>query len=168
MSKFYCGVGSRETPPLIIVMIRAISEYQFTHEYILRSGHARGADQAFEWGAGTKCEIYLPWGTFEADVEIEGTPYFEPTEAALEMAKKFHPAWDRLGQGGQKLHARNCHQVLGHDLQTPCKEVICWTKDGLTQGGTAQAIRIADRYEIPVYNLGKGSVFRSWQKKLKS
>lgn len=167
MSEFYTGVGSRSTPPLIILLIRRISQYQKQSGFILRSGHAPGADQAFEYGANENCEIYLPWAKFEIEVEINGTAYYDPTEQAMAMAEEFHPAWNKLGQGGQKLHARNCHQVLGYDLQSPSKELICWTRDGLTRGGTATAIKIADRYDIPVINLGKTSVLRFWQKKLR-
>ena len=48
---------------------------------------------------------------------------------------------------------RNGYQVLGYDLKTPSKFLICWTKDGKETGGTAQAMRIAKDYKIPVYNL---------------
>lgn len=169
MSEYYTGVGSRSTPPLIILMMRKIAEYQYTHGLTLRSGHAPGADRAFEWGAGDKAEIYLPWASFEAQAEIDerATVYDEPTAQALKMAERFHPAWDQLGQGGQKLHARNCHQILGYDLQTPSKILICWTKEGLTVGGTATAIKIADKYCIPVINLGKGEHFRIWRERLR-
>lgn len=166
MTEYYTGIGSRETPPFIILLMRRIAEYQHTHGFTLRSGHAKGADQAFEWGANGRAEIYLPWPTFEIEVELNGTAYDEPTPQAMKMAERFHPAWDRLNQGGQKLHARNCHQVLGYDLQTPSKYVICWTRDGLTIGGTATAIKIADKYCIPVLNLGKMETFRAWYKKV--
>ena len=55
--------------------------------------------------------------------------------------------------GAKKLMARNCHQVLGLDLKTPVDFIVCWTKDGTINGGTGQALRIAEAYNIPVYNL---------------
>jgi hypothetical protein len=33
------------------------------------------------------------------------------------------------------------------------KFVVCWTPGGLLKGGTAQAMRIAHAYGIPVFNL---------------
>ncbi|MEP1316761.1 MAG: hypothetical protein ABJK83_09130, partial [Parasphingorhabdus sp.] len=35
------------------------------------------------------------------------------------------------------------------------KLVTCWTKDGKLDGGTAQALRMADCTGIPVINLGR-------------
>jgi len=55
------------------------------------------------------------------------------------------------------LQARNSHQVLGLDLNTPSDFVICWTKNGKDQGGTFQTIRIARSYDIPIFNAGSFS-----------
>ena len=52
-----------------------------------------------------------------------------------------------------RLMARNCYQVLGKDLETPSEFIICWTKDGQATGGTGQALRIAKKNNIPVFNL---------------
>ncbi len=50
---------------------------------------------------------------------------------------------------------RNVPQVLGRTLnpQYYSKFVIAWTKDGKATGGTGQALRIAEHYNIPIYNL---------------
>jgi hypothetical protein len=45
--------------------------------------------------------------------------------------------------------------VLGLDLETPSKFIICWTKNGKGQGGTGQALRIAKEYGIPIFDAGK-------------
>jgi hypothetical protein len=58
-----------------------------------------------------------------------------------------------LSYGAKKLMARNCHQVLGQDLKTPVDFIVCWTKNGNINGGTGQALRIAKKLNIPVYNL---------------
>jgi hypothetical protein len=49
--------------------------------------------------------------------------------------------------------ARNAMQILGEDLQTPTEFVIAWTIDGRDSGGTGQALRMADYYGIPIFNL---------------
>ena len=71
----------------------------------------------------------------------------------MKLASKFHPAWNKLSQGAKKLIARNGYQVLGKDLNDPVELVVCWTQDGKVQGGTAQAIKIANYCYIPVFNL---------------
>ena len=35
----------------------------------------------------------------------------------------------------------------------PSNFVVCYTPDGKASGGTGQAIRIAEYYNIPIYNL---------------
>ena len=70
------------------------------------------------------------------------------------IASEVHPAWDRCNEWARGMHSRNCHQILGYDLQSPVDAVICWTPDGVVVGGTATVIRIAMKYDIPVFNLG--------------
>jgi hypothetical protein len=85
----------------------------------------------------------------------------EPTPAAYELAARFHPAWSRLTRGVRALHARNCHQVLGADLASPARFVLCWTPDGSLDGrgrnvgGTGQALRIAHHHGIAIFNLAR-------------
>jgi hypothetical protein len=77
------------------------------------------------------------------------------------MAAAHHPAWERLSPGPRALHARNCHQILGRDLNDPVSFVVCWTPDGATTnpgpstGGTGQALRIAAAHGISVFNLAR-------------
>lgn len=70
------------------------------------------------------------------------------------IASEVHPAWDICNEWARGMHSRNCHQILGYDLQSPVDAVICWTPDGAVVGGTATAIRIAMKCDIPVFNLG--------------
>lgn len=95
--------------------------------YTLRSGGARGADSAFERGAGGMKEVF--------------------------RASDATPAWHRCSEYARKLHARNGFQILGRDLFSPSQFVVCWTKDGGPTGGTGQAIRLATAYQVPVFNL---------------
>ena len=70
------------------------------------------------------------------------------------IASEVHPAWDKCNEWARGMHSRNCHQILGYDLQSPVDAVICWTPNGNVVGGTVTAIRIALKYNIPVFNLG--------------
>ncbi len=155
--KYYTGIGSRETPDRILDVMTATAIQMAGFGFTLRSGHADGADKAFESGAALK-EIYLPWRGFNGS-----TSPLLPTPDAFIMAEKFHPAWDRCSQAAKKLHARNCHQVLGHDLNTPSEFVICWTKGALGGGGTGQAIRIAKAHGIMVHDLADPDTLRRFK-----
>ena len=158
----YAGIGSRRTPEPVLQLLTALASQLAQHGHVLRSGHAPGADQAFEHGAGARAEVYLPWPSFESSVR-SAADYVQsqPSPEAVQMAAAHHPAWERLGRGARSLHARNCHQILGRDLQDPVSFVVCWTPDGATTnpgpstGGTGQALRIAAAHAIPVFNLAR-------------
>lgn len=149
----YTGIGSRSTPPLIRKRMTAIAEEKRRLGFILRSGAAMGADEAFEEGAGEEKEIWLPWLGFRSHSSL-----LVPSPSAFRLVLKYHPNPQALmySKTNWQLHARNCHQVLGADLKTPSSELVCWTPKGEFVGGTATALRIAHDWGIPIINLGKG------------
>lgn len=159
MSKIYAGIGSRRTPPDVLDVMYRLADRLMLEGWILRSGHADGADQTFEAGAEPRCEIYLPWPSFNDRVSCVGTVFDAPTDAAYAEAARHHPLWHALPRGAQRLHARNAHQVLGRTLDDPVSFVVCWTPDGSLDGrgpntgGTGQALRIAAAHDIPTFNL---------------
>jgi hypothetical protein len=144
----YAGIGSRETPANILEAMRYFAAEAAHLGWTLRSGGADGADSAFEFGAGTQKEIWVPWYNYNGRRSTHVC-----TRAAIELAEQFHPAWDRCSQGARKLHGRNMHILLGENFKSPVDFVLCWTKDGGPTGGTGQAIRAAGKHTIPVYNL---------------
>jgi hypothetical protein len=128
-----------------------------SHGYKLWSGGADGADRAFANGCVLK-DIFVPWKGFS------GLPMtHEIPEKAYVIAKEHHPAWTHLRHPVRALMARNVMQVLGPTLETPADFMVCWTPDGCIDhfkrtpktGGTGQAISIASKYHIPVYNLAR-------------
>lgn len=148
---YYTGIGSRETPTELLPIISQIVKYCELLKIILRSGGADGADSMFEsYIRDPKLkEIYLPWKGFN----LNQSPLYLPTQEAFDIAAKFHPAWNRLTIPVRKLMARNTHQILGQDCNTPSLFVICWTPKGEYKGGTSQAMRVADHSNIPIINL---------------
>jgi hypothetical protein len=150
--KYFTGIGSRACPIELKSIIFDLCKRLVDKGYILRSGGADGADSFFEEAydqlKGTK-EIYLPWKNFN-DNKSE---LFKVSKEALELASTIHPVWSYCSFGAKKLHGRNCYQVLGYDLKTPSEFVICWTLDGKKAGGTRTAIVLAEKHNIPVYNL---------------
>jgi hypothetical protein len=80
-------------------------------------------------------------------------------QSKLSSSPRSNPNWPALRRGGRALHARNCHQILGWDLDRPAEMVICWTPNGSLNGvgsatgGTGQALRLAVEFKVPVFNL---------------
>ena len=140
----YAGIGSRKTPQNILFQMTEVAEQLEQCGWTLRSGGAKGADTAFENGAKKK-QIFLASGDI-------------PNEA-FDLASQYHPTWGGLPPYVKRLHARNCQQILGRNLDCHVRFVVCWTPDGAETtttketGGTGQAIRVANAYNIPVFNL---------------
>jgi len=150
----YAGIGSRKTPDAILSTITYLSQALSDRGWLLRSGHARGADTAFEHGARNK-KIFLPWSGFNNAITcpIQGYRVIKPTELMEDIARKHHPNWGACLRDARLLHMRNVCQVLGEDCKTPADMVVCWTPNGSGSGGTGQAIRIAASHNIPVFDL---------------
>lgn len=155
--KSYAGIGSRETPSDVLMVMTQIATL-LQDEYTLRSGHAPGADSAFENGCtNSNMEIYIPWKGFGGSKST----LFHQNDEAMRIASEFHPNWKNLKMSVRNLMARNVHQVLGKDLQSPSDFVLCWTPDGCEShksrspktGGTGQAISIASSNGIEVINM---------------
>lgn len=158
-SMAYAGIGSRKTPPAELERMTRAAERLAGMGYALRSGAAPGADTAFEAGAGDRKEIFLPWAGFNGSKST----FVAPTREAEEVAASVHPAWQKLSPAAKKLMARNSHQVLGEDLRSPVDFLVCWTACGseseadrsAATGGTGQAIALASRWGVPVFNLAR-------------
>lgn len=153
----YAGIGSRRTPEEIQQQMYHIAE-QLAEKWTLRSGRADGADQAFETGAITgngKMEIYIPWFGFNG-APNNHPDYIRPraTQELADFSARFHPSWSSCSDAAKLLHMRNACQILGLNGDKPADVVICWTLKGMRTGGTGQALRIAEAYEIPIFDLG--------------
>lgn len=177
----YAGIGSRETPEEILNLIEKIA-FKLSKNLTLRSGGAQGADEAFYCGAvknpKAAIEIFFPWENF-ANISPHHTILVKNREIiqqSEEIAAEFHGGWNSLTQGARRLMTRNTFQVLGDDLNSPSKFVLCWTQDGAdgkkiktsrNTGGTGQAIRIAAAYNIPVINLFNDMQYFKWSEWVK-
>jgi hypothetical protein len=156
---YYTGVGSRETPPEICSFLTEIARYMHELGITLRSGGAKGADDAFEKGAGENKEIYLPKYKSN-DRKSNGSTIIDSSKLpgwkdCILDALRIHPAPERLNDYSIALHARNVNQVLGSDRNTPSIFVIGWAiKSGKSvKGGTRTAFELAKIHRIPVINL---------------
>lgn len=155
----YAGIGSRETPQDVCRKMSQASWAMAGMGFILRSGGAGGADEAFENGVKRFCkehdlsqcllaEIYLPYKGFRKNQ----SPLFGTTKEARLFAKKYHPNWPNVSSLGRDFHGRNVYQMLGLELNDPSDFVLTWTPKGAITGGTGQALRIAEDLGVPILN----------------
>lgn len=177
MTKYYTGIGSRNTPEPILELMRKIGYKMALMGYTLRSGGATGADTAFAlghddaerarrdrslacWSVTTRecpyeAEIYLPWEGFNGQTTEQYGRYLMTNPKAQEIASSIHPAWNKLSKGAKALHTRNVYQVLGQDLNTPSTSVIFYAEPqgNSVKGGTRTAVELAKIHGVPVFNL---------------
>lgn len=139
----YAGIGHRETPANILMLIERIAVKMKHLGWWLESGGAEGCDTAFWSGAHPNANVWLVQHV---------------QQRHLDHAAQFHPAWDKCSDFTKRLHARNSIIMLGISLNNPVNAVICYTKNGKITGGTGQALRIAEHYKIPVSNIGSHGI----------
>ena len=181
---YFTGIGSRETPLPILNKMREVAyglcQPRVGVQFVLRSGKAGGADEAFQLGVQYAtneqrnaydvsikevAEIYTPWDRFKNNNVLslwDYTPKGEQMVNCQRIAASLHPAWDRCSQGAKKLHGRNICQVLGRDLETPSSFVLFYAKEdrqGNVKGGTATAVNLARQHGIPTINM----LYSDWE-----
>lgn len=171
---YWTGIGSRETPEDILVLMQAIAKKLTDLGWVLRSGGAQGADSAFYAGCQqsdkfdiNKPFIYLAWngasGKFhDPSLGIYDASKFDTWEEAEAIALETRGSWliskdTEMGRGGKALHTRNIFQVLGEDIDTPSRFLICWAlpigKSGTVRGGTNTAVKLALKHHVDVINM---------------
>lgn len=165
MQKFYTGIGSRETPKNILDMMIDIGSIMNKKGYILRSGHAAGADRAFEIGANSpESQIYLPWNYFGYTKykDDPGCPVIGEAIVDKEQWLSNHKYLCNLNirntqdaDSVKLLHGRNVAQVIGMNLEGNSEYIICYCKIKYNrpQGGTASAYLLGNYLKIKVFNL---------------
>lgn len=160
----YTGIGSRGTPEDVLIVMNQLSEILYKKGFILRSGNAIGADKAFETNKNPNNEIYV------AKNQYNKKELILPTKEEFKIAYNYlydlrlHKKIERLKKDYSiKLHSRNVMQILGRDFNLRSRFVFCYTKNGEKTydevdpditGGTGTAIGLADKCNIPIYNLG--------------
>lgn len=174
----YTMIGSRETPKEILEVMEKFAYKAASKGYVVRSGAADGADTCAEEGvhcfifdqsvpplkesAKDLMEIYLPWKDFNGrrsdDYGYYTLPFLENKNQAYALAEQQHPAWDKCSNGAKSLHARNTMQVLGKDLNTPSRFILCYgksEKEGsvIPKGGTRTACVLGQKHNVEIFNL---------------
>lgn len=170
----YAAVGSREAPADICKIIYRLGKILCDKGWHGMSGEAPGCDYFFHAGAKTSKHYkhvgftaIIPWQGFESQGGLR--VYARPGNNIITLAQT---GWERraywigigargtdagLGRGGIALHSRNALQVLGENMQTKVRMLICYAKPvgktGKVKGGTNTAVVLAIHYKIPIINL---------------
>jgi hypothetical protein len=146
VKKVYAGIGARLTPEDICDIMTVLARNLAEAGWMLRSGHASGADRAFELGTLNR-RIYLPWDGYNGGRQGREGFWVPPvTDPIMKIAEQHHAAWDDLTPGIKKLMYRNASVIMGPQAVAPVEMVICWTPRAKVIGGTGHALRIAAFY----------------------
>ena len=179
-SNSYTGVGSRETPDDILILMRRIGYIMAMKGVALRTGEADGADHAFYKGVvyandingvKSKNEVFVAGSPKEYHYVNDIVNIFSsdlmstaPIQGFRETAVRIRGSWDNLSYFDRMCHIRNVAQVLGVDGNSPSRGMICWAKPvnppkmtdtqmRYVEGGTNTTYCTAILHNIPVYNL---------------
>ena len=152
----YTGIGSRKTPPEILRIMEALAEALALKGWTLRSGGARGADQAFEAGARKGGGEIQSWDPRSDSMDILSWAEDVVAQHCWEFP------YSRMKRTTKELLVRNMYQIHGEEGNLPSSFVVCYTladplsrdrETGFKSGGTRYAIREAASCGIEVFNL---------------
>ncbi|ENH7112192.1 hypothetical protein ACXHQ0_19055 [Vibrio antiquarius] len=180
----FAGIGSRRVSHITSLKHAQFAFCMALFGYTNNTGGADGIDTSTEFGSKLAYDwlsdnfglpkgeyqrvlnCFLPWAGFNG--RGNGNEYIVPpkTNQIISIAQSHHPDWQYLGDGAKNMMCRNTCQVLGETLQKPVNFVMCHTPDGALDesqtssktGGTGQAIRIASRRNIKVFNTGNPQI----------
>jgi len=159
-------IGKRDAlEPWLDKHLEAVGEFYARRGYIVVSGNAIGADQAYARGANRVApqlvELFLPWASYEQQA-IHPENSVRTADQALpihiEMAQAAAPAWDSMRQSVRRLMIRNAMVIYrwGDPVSLVCAEPS-YHKPGWS--GTGHGIRIATTLGIPVHLISRGCLW---------
>lgn len=161
----YAGIGSRETPPCVLILMQGFARKMAERGLELHTGGAPGADQAFMRGAafgGGKIVLHLPWENFEKQFVDAIMRISDKVETRVMNDKKVDQDLLDLHPVGYKMEGAN-RLLLGRngEIVRDSKFVCCWIQDEKKGfGGTVHALRVARYFDIPTRNL-----YDSWTRR---
>ncbi len=168
MKKYYAGIGSRKLPEAAEKLCIEYAYKLGVLGYVLRSGGADGADDAFETTCiynGSEADIFLPRAGFNGitDERVAAVNYILPDSDQMITSRQIMketgiiPWWDRMDQSSKEFHSRNVNQVMGrYDSDEPVVDLVVYYaphENGQPKGGTRTAVMLAKTLDKPVFNL---------------
>ena len=156
---FYTGIGDVDTPHEIGWIMTEVAQKLSSVNFTLRTGANLGAEETFSKAVHDPAlkEVYLPWSKFNNN----DSQLFNIGFLGMEIAKDHNKNFNVLSNGARSFLATVSYQLLGKDLKTPSKMVITWSADGQESmlrryrysGNNAQVARVANTFNIPIFNL---------------
>lgn len=159
--KPYAVVGNREFPTDLMPKLTSIVKKLDSLGYTARTGSMKGLDICVE-ELTSNVELQLPWKNFN-DKESKNT--FSSPEI-LALAKSFQPGFDELSLPIKGFLAKNVRVLLGSKGISRAIFLLCHSEDGVDSArhvssrtaSVGHAIKIADKFNIPVFNLKNPNV----------
>lgn len=156
--KLYSGIGPRKTPPTVLAIMTEIASQLASTQWLLRSGHGSGADQAFGAGVSDSSQkhIYLPFEGYNNAGPYSHFRLVNDSDRIRRIAGDHHDKYVSMRPAYQRLMDRNVNIILGDDADLPSDMVIYWqSAEGAEDyfGGTNHSIRIAKHFGIPTFNI---------------
>lgn len=152
----YAAISNENAPANVIEQFKSIAIDMENRGYTMRTSGNKGVEEIIEVVAQNK-EIYIPWKKFN-DRESQ---YCKVDKSAIDLVGTLHPSFQDLKDSVKAIIGRYAHVILGKDLKSPVRCVVCWTEDGVESakdktaktGYCGTPIQIASNARIPVFNL---------------
>lgn len=162
---YFTLVGNRDAPVEAVQRGTHIALKLIEMGFKGRSGGADGMDSCLTRAVSIlrqpDNEIYIPKQPFKGlrhgdlgRTVIDASQLANYDEARA-IAEQLVPHWHNCDDFSRAAHTRNVYEVLGVDLATPSKFLVCYAKTnslGVVVGGTASAVQLALQLQIPVFN----------------
>lgn len=154
----YAIIGTRNPTEKQFERVRKLSRFLVKRGHHIRTGGAKGVDEAAMVGAASvdasKLHVFLPWDGYNKEIIPEGANLYLYEEDSCPnwhaSVDRYHPNAKNLTRGPRALHARNYGIVMFPD---PVEAVIALPKSVADEGGTGQGMRIALGENVPLYNI---------------
>ena len=158
--KAYVGLGNDDAPQDVLEKMTEIAKILAERGWTLRhTGNIKGPDVAFEKGAGPS-EAYIAWKGFN-ERQSEFIPPKNVHPEVVTIMKQYMPTFDNIKPGVHKIIARSVYAIIGKDLRSPARFIVCWSADGAENAANKTAktgfmglpIAFGSSLNVPVFNL---------------
>lgn len=152
----YAAISNDNAPPHVVEQFKKIVLDMEARGYTMRTSGNKGVEEIIESLVSSK-EVHVAWKGFNQ----RETQFTRVDKAAIELVGTLHPAFNDLKDSVKTIIARYAHVILGKDLKSPVRCVVCWTEDGAESakektaktGYCGTPIQIASNARVPIFNL---------------
>lgn len=154
--KAYAALSNKNAPEEVVETMRRLVHKLNDEGYTLRTAGNEGPEESLEAQTEQK-EVHIPWKGFNN----RESRFNRNDNNAIEIVQAFHPTFASLKPAVQAIIARSAHVILGKDLRSPVRFLVCWSEDGLENakdrsiksGYMGMPVAVANSLSIPVFNL---------------